>query len=46
MVEDLLQEQAGNHLWTLLDLEDGFHQMPLWERMQALNRLLQPRRDI
>ena len=29
--EDLLQGQAGNHLSTLLDREDGFHQMPLLE---------------
>ena len=28
VIEEVLQNQAGNHLWTLLDLEDGFHQMP------------------
>ena len=31
VIEDLLQGQAVNHLWTLLDLADGFHQMPLLE---------------
>ena len=31
VIEDILQVQAGNHLWTLPDLEDGFHQMPLLE---------------
>ena len=25
----MLVRQQGNRLWTLLDLEDGFHQMPL-----------------
>ena len=24
-IEDLFVKQAGNQLWTLLDLEDGFH---------------------
>ena len=31
VIEDLFVEQAGNQLWTILDLEDGFHQMPLSE---------------
>ena len=30
-IEDLFVKQAGNQLWTLLDLEDGFLQMPLSE---------------
>ena len=29
VIEDLFVKQAANQLWTLLDLEDGFHQMPL-----------------
>ena len=29
VIEDLFVKQAGNLLWTLLDLEDGFHQMLL-----------------
>ena len=31
VIEDMLLRQQGNRLWTLLDLEDGFHQMPLSE---------------
>ena len=31
VIEDLFVKQAGNQLWTLLDPEDGFHQMPLSE---------------
>ena len=31
VIEDLFVKQAGNQLWTLLDLEDAFHQMPLSE---------------
>ena len=31
VIEDLFVKQAGNQLWTLLDLEGGFHQMPLSE---------------
>ena len=27
IIEDLFVKQAGNQFWTLLDLEDGFHQM-------------------
>ena len=29
VIEDLFVKQAANRLWTLLDLEDGFHQMPV-----------------
>ena len=36
VIEDLLQRQHGNHLWTILDLEDGFHQMPLTEESRPL----------
>ena len=31
VIEDLFVKQAGNQLWTLLNLEDGFHQMALRE---------------
>ena len=31
VIEDLSVKQAGNQLWTLLHVEDGFHQMPLSE---------------
>ena len=42
VIEDLLQGQAGNHLWTLLDLEDGFHQMPLLGKCRHLTALCTP----
>ena len=42
MIEDLLQGQAENHLWTLLDLEDGFHQMPLLEKCRHLTAFCTP----
>ena len=31
VIEDQLINQSRNHLWTIVDLEDGFHQMPLHE---------------
>ena len=31
VIEYLFVKQAVNQLWTVLDLEDGFHQMPLSE---------------
>ena len=31
VMEDLFVKQAGNQVWTLLNLEDGFHQTPLSE---------------
>ena len=31
VIEDQLRKQFWNHLWTIVDLEDGFHQMPLHE---------------
>ena len=36
VMEDLLQGQAGNNLWALLDLEGGFNQMPLLEECRHL----------
>ena len=36
VIEDLLQRQHRCHLWTILDLEDGFHQMPLKEESRPL----------
>ena len=42
MIEDLLQGQAGNHLWTLVDLEDGFHQVPLLEECRHLTAFCTP----
>ena len=31
IIEDQLLKQSRSHLWTIVDLEDGFHQMPLQE---------------
>ena len=42
VIEYLLQGQAGNHLWTLLDPEDGFHQMPLLEECRHLTAFFTP----
>ena len=42
VIEGLPQGQAGNHLWTLLDLEDGFHQMPLLEECRHLTAFCTP----
>ena len=36
VIEDTLCGQAGNHLWTLLDLEDAFHEMPIEESSRYL----------
>ena len=42
MIGDLLQGHAGNHLWTLLDLEDGFRRMPLLGECRHLSALCNP----
>ena len=42
VIEDLFQGQAGNHPWTLLDLEDGFHQMLLLEECRHLTAFCIP----
>ena len=42
VMEDLPQGQTGNYLWTLLDLEDGFHQKPLLEECRHLTAFCTP----
>ena len=42
VIEDPLQGQAGNHLWTLPGLEDGFQQMPLSEECRYLTAFCNP----
>ena len=42
VIEDLLHQQHGSHLWTILDLEDGFHQMPLTEESRPLPAFCAP----
>ena len=44
VIEDLLQGQARTHLWTILDLEDGFQQMPLLEECRHLTAFCTPAR--
>ena len=29
VIEDMIKDQGGNALWSVFDLEDGFHQMHL-----------------
>ena len=36
VIEDQLAKQQGNFMWTLVDLEDGFHQMRLAPFSQPL----------
>ena len=36
LIEDLVYKQARNSLWTIFDLEDGFHQMHLAPASQEL----------
>ena len=40
--EDKLLRQAGNHLWSLVDLEDGCHQMPLKKECRHLTGFCTP----
>ena len=42
VIEDLLQGQAANHLWTLLDLEDGFHEIALLEECRRFTAFCTP----
>ena len=42
VLKDLLQAQAGNHLWALLDLENGFHQMTLLEECRHFTAFCTP----
>ena len=42
VIEDLFVKQAGNQLWTLLDLKDGFHQMPLSDRSRQYTAFRTP----
>ena len=42
VIEDLLQRQHENNLGTVLDLDDGFHQMPLTEKSCPLTALCTP----
>ena len=41
-IEDRLVEEGKNVLWTIFDLEDGFHQMPLSEESKKLTAFMTP----
>ena len=41
-IGDPLQRQHGNHLWTILYLEDKFHQMPPTEKGRPLTAFCTP----
>ena len=42
LIEDQLAKQKGNFMWTLVDLEDGFHQMRLAEDSQKYTGFITP----
>ena len=42
VIEDQLAKQRGNFIWTLVDLEDGFHQMRLAPSSQPLTAFIAP----
>ena len=42
VIEDMITEQAMNCLWSVFDLEDGFHQMVLREEDRHLTSFVTP----
>ena len=42
VIEDMVARQSGNALWSVFDLEDGFHQMHLVPDSQPLTALVTP----
>ena len=42
VIKDQLANQHGNFLWTLVDLEDGFHQMHLEEESMHITSFITP----
>ena len=43
LIEDILQRQGGFKIWTVLDMKDGFHQIPLKETHRDLTCMSTPR---
>ena len=41
-IEDLITDEAQNAIWTIFDLEDGFHQMHLDEASRPLTAFVTP----
>jgi hypothetical protein len=42
LIEDLISKQSLNRLWSIFDLEDGFHQMHLHPDSQELTAFVTP----
>jgi hypothetical protein len=42
-IEDILQKQGGFKIWSVLDLKDGYHQMPLKEEHRPYTCMSTPR---
>ena len=42
LIENLIGYQAENRIWSILDLEDGFHQMHLAEESRHLTAFVTP----
>ena len=42
VIEDLITGQAMNNVWSLFDLQDGFHQMHLHPECQAMTAFVTP----
>ena len=42
VIEDMVARQSGNALWSVFDLEDGFHQMHLHPDSQPLTAFVTP----
>ena len=42
VIEDLITGQALNNIWSLFDLQDGFHQMHLHKECQVLTAFVTP----
>ena len=42
LISDILQAQAKNQIWSILDLIDGFHQVPLKEEHRHITCMSTP----
>ena len=42
VIENLIAGQALNNIWSLFDLQDRFHLMPLDHRCKAMTALVNP----
>lgn len=42
LIEALIGKQSANHIWSIFDLEDGFHQMHLDEESSHLTAFVTP----